>query len=61
MIDCEMELMDMHMYSFHSIGVSKYKSFRSKLVKRAPGVDMTLLSSILMVENSAVGVLTLSG
>jgi hypothetical protein len=30
-------------------------------VKRAPGVDVTLLSNIFMVERSAVGVLTLSG
>jgi hypothetical protein len=31
------------------------------VANRAPGVDMTLLSSILMVDRSAVGVLTLSG
>jgi hypothetical protein len=51
---------DVHVYfSFHQgaqVGIMQVK-----LVKRAPVVEMTMLSSILMVEGSAVGVLTFSG
>jgi hypothetical protein len=56
-----MEVIAIRMYSFRTMSVPRKKYFRSKVAKRALGVEMTLLSRILMVLRLADGVLTLSG
>jgi hypothetical protein len=57
-IDCGMVEIGMHMYSYRDMGVPKSKYLRSKTVRRALGVDKTLLKMSLAVVILTVGVLT---
>ena len=45
-----------HMYSYHSMGVMRSKTFILRVMKRSPGVDIVLLSNNLTVGISDVGV-----